>query len=165
MSQPAKIEVIPATREQMTVVDNLMQLYAHDFSDFHHVELDSSGRFNYAPLALYWRDPDRHPFLVKMDGRLAGFVLVQRNGTVWDMVEFFVLRGYRRRGAGTAIAQEVWKRFPGQWEVRVMQANKAALPFWERAISMFAGRRIEPVGIEKDGNSWRVFTFESTIDH
>jgi predicted acetyltransferase len=149
----------------MPVVDNLMQLYAHDFSEFHHVELDSDGRFNYAPLPLYWSDRSRHPFLVKMDGRLAGFVLVQRNETSWDMVEFFVLRGCRRRGAGTAIAHEVWKRFPGMWEVRVMQANRSALPFWERAVSAFTGQRIQPIGVEKDGNSWWVFTFESTVNH
>jgi predicted acetyltransferase len=146
------------------VVDNLIQLYAHDFSEFHHVELDRLGRFNYAPLPLYWSDPDRHPFLVKMDGRLAGFVLVTRNETAWDMVEFFVLRGCRRRGAGTAIAHEVWKRFPGQWEVRVMEANKAALPFWEHAISTFNGRPIQPIAIEKEGNSWWVFTFDSTFN-
>lgn len=149
----------------MPVVDNLMQLYAHDFSEFHRVELDPDGRFNYGPLQLYWSDPDRHPFLVKMDGRLAGFVLVQRNETAWDMVEFFVLRGCRRRGAGTAIAHEIWKRFPGMWEVRVMQANRAALPFWERAISAFTGRRIQPINIAKDGNSWCVFTFDSTLNH
>lgn len=145
----------------MHVVDNLMQLYAHDFSDFHQVELDANGRFNYASLPLYWSDGNRHPFLVKMDGRPAGFVLVKRNGTVWDMVEFFVVRGCRRRGAGTAVAHEVWKRFPGRWEVRVMQANHSALDFWERAIAAFTGRRIEPVSMEQDGNSWRVFVFDT----
>ncbi len=148
----------------MPLVDNLIQLYAHDFSEFHHVELDSRGRFTYAPLPLYWSDPARHPFLVRMDGRLAGFVLVQRNETAWDMVEFFVLRGFRRRGVGTAIAHDVWTRFPGRWEVRVMQANHSALPFWKRAISTFTGQRIEPIGIEKDDNSWHVFTFESTFN-
>ena len=148
----------------MPIVDNLLQLYAHDFSEFHHVELDPRGRFNYAPLPLYWSDPTRHPFLVKMDTRLAGFVLVQRHDNIWDMVEFFVLRGFRRRGAGTAIAHEVWKRLPGRWEVRVMQANQAALPFWERAIAAFTGRRIKPIGIEKDGNYWQVFRFDSTFN-
>lgn len=165
MSKPAQIEVIPATREQIPVLDNLIQLYAHDFSEFHHVELDQDGRFTYGPLALYWSEPSRHPLLVKMDGRWAGFVLVQRNETAWDMVEFFVLRGFRRRGAGTAIAREVWKRFPGRWEVRVMQANHSALLFWERAISIFTGQRIQPISVEKDGNSWWVFTFDSTFNH
>jgi hypothetical protein len=46
-----------------------------------------------------------------------------------------------------------------------MQANQAALPFWERAIAAFTGRRIKPIGIEKDGNYWQVFRFESTFNH
>jgi predicted acetyltransferase len=146
----------------MPIVANLLQLYAHDFSEFHEVELGPDGRFDYAPLPLYWSDPDRHPFLVRMDGNLAGFVLVKNEGRVWDMVEFFVARGYRRQGIGTAIAHDVFRRFAGPWEVRVMQANRSALPFWERAISEFTGRPIQSILFEKDGKSWKLFSFDST---
>ena len=89
-------------------------------------------------LPLYWSEPGRHPFLMKAEGKLAGFVLVKkgseisRNEKVWDMAEFFVLRGYRRRGIGTRVAHEVWRRFPGLWEVRVMEANVSAHYFWAR---------------------------------
>jgi len=162
MSRSGPIEVIPATQEQMPIVANLLQLYAHDFSEFHDVELGPDGRFDYAPLPLYWSDPDRHAFLVRLDGKLAGFVLVKKESNLWDMVEFFVVRGYRRQGIGTAIAHNVFRRFPGPWEVRVMQANRAALPFWERAISEFTGRSIAPMSFEKDGKSWKLFSFDST---
>jgi predicted acetyltransferase len=78
------------------------------------------------------------------------------------MAEFFVVRGYRRRGIGTAIAHDVWRRFPGPWEVRVMQANHSALHFWERAISEFTGQPIRPIPFEKDDTSWKSFSFDST---
>lgn len=159
----ALLEIIPATEEQMPIVANLLELYAHDFSEFHHLELGADGRFGYAPLPLYWSEPNRHPFLVKMDGKLASFVLVKREASVWDMAEFFVVRGYRRRGIGTAIAHDIWKRFPGQWEVRVMQRNHSALQFWERAISGFTGKGIRPICVDKDGKSWNVVSFESTL--
>jgi predicted acetyltransferase len=161
MSRSAQIEVIPATAEQMPIVANLIQLYAHDFSEFHHLELDADGRFGYDPLPLYWSEPRRHPFLVRVDGNLAGFVLVKSNGAVWDMAEFFVVRGYRRRGIGTALALDIWKRFPGPWEVRVMQSNHSALHFWNRAISEFTGAPLQPVRFEKAGESWRLFSFDS----
>ena len=161
MSRSAQIEVIAATREQIPILDNLIQLYAHDFSEFQTIELDSHGRFEYTPLPLYWTYPDRHPFLVKVNDRWAGFVLVKQEAGVWDMAEFFVVRRYRRHGIGTAIAHDVWKRFPGPWEVRVMQANQAALPFWERAISGFTGKPITPTRLEKGGKSWNLFTFDS----
>jgi predicted acetyltransferase len=160
-----QIAIIPAGREQEPVLANLLQLYAHDFSKFHKVEL--GARFVYKQLSLYWSDPQRHPFLIWIAGTLAGFVLVKRgsevsdDATVWDMAEFFVLREWRGHGVGTHVAQEVWRRFPGRWQVRVMEANVAALQFWERAISRFLGRASNPVRLERDGSQWWVFSFES----
>src|ERR1700722_11317446 len=123
------IEVIPATPEQEPILANLLELYMHDFSEFLDLELGPDGRFGYSNLSLYRLQPNRYPFLVRVNGRLAGLILVKRgseisgNTAVWDMAEFFVVRGYRRLGIGTAIAREVWKRFPGRWEVRVMESN------------------------------------------
>jgi predicted acetyltransferase len=161
------LEVIPATFEQQPVLANLLELYAHDFSEFHDVALREDGHFGYADLPRYWSDPGRYPFLVRMDGHIAGFVLVKKGSeltcsdTVWDMAEFFVVRGYRRRGAGTEIAHQVWTRFPGQWEVRVMESNQAAHQFWERAIAEFAGKATPSHRVEKDGRDWLLFSFES----
>jgi len=162
------IEVIPAAAEQEPILANLLELYAHDFSEFLDLELGADGRFGYKRLALYWSEPGRQPFLVRIDGKLAGLVLVKKgsdvsgNTTVWDMAEFFVIRGYRRRGIGTQIAHEVWKRFPGAWEVRVMESNIPAYHFWARAISRFMGEEIHSVRVEKSGECWNLFSFEST---
>ena len=162
------IEIIPAAAEQEPILANLLELYAHDFSEFLDLELGADGRFGYKRLALYWSEPGRQPFLVRIDGKLAGLVLVKKgsdvsgNTTVWDMAEFFVIRGYRRRGIGTQIAHEVWKRFPGAWEVRVMESNIPAYYFWARAISRFMGEEIHPVRVEKSGECWNLFSFEST---
>jgi acetyltransferase (GNAT) family protein len=101
------IEVIQAEPEQKSILANLLDLYAHDFSEFHDVAIGEDGRFGYDSLPLYWSDPDRYPFLVRSDGQLAGLVLVKKgsgvfgNQAVWDMAEFFVIRGCRRRGIGT----------------------------------------------------------------
>jgi len=163
----AHIEVIAAGPEQESILANLLELYAHDFSEFHDLELGADGRFGYGCLPLYWSEPERYPFLSRMDGKLAGLALVKKgsevsgNETVWDMAEFFVLRGYRRRGIGTQIAHEVWRRFPGLWEVRVMQSNIPACDFWTHAISIFTGGAIHPVRVEKDGKGWTLFSFES----
>jgi predicted acetyltransferase len=161
----AHIEVLPAAPEQQTILANLLELYAHDFSEFHDVEIGEDGRFGYSSLPLYWSEPGRHPFLVWVDGKLAGFVLVKRglgvscNRTIWDMAEFFVLRGYRRRRIGTHIAHEVWRRLPGSWEVRVMESNVSAQHFWAQAIAMFTGETADPVRVEHGGRGWKVFSF------
>ncbi len=162
-----RVEVIPARKDQETTLANLLELYTHDFSKFHDVAIGTDGRFGYKPLAFYWSEPGHYPFLVWVKGELAGFVLVKResefcgNENVWDMAEFFVLRGYRRRGIGTQVAHEVGKNFPGFWEVRVMQSNVVGCDFWARAISTFAGEAVETSLVEKDGGCWRVFSFQT----
>jgi len=163
----AQIELVPAAPEQESIMANLLELYAHDFSEFHNLELGADGRFGYKPLPLYWSEPDRYPFLIKVDGRLARLALVKRGSevseseSVWDIGEFFIVRAYRRQGIGMKAAHEVWRRFPGPWEVRVMQLNRTALIFWERAITKFNGEAVHPASIEKDGECWYVFAFES----
>ena len=164
---PVHIEVIPARPEQEPILANLLELYAHDFSEFHDIEIGADRRFGYRHLPLYWSDPGRHPFLVWVEGKLAGLVLVKRgsevsgNEAVWDMAEFLVLRGYRSRGIGTQVAHEVWRQFPGPWEVRVMESNVSAQQFWKSAISLFMGAAIHPACVEKDGKRWTLFSFES----
>lgn len=169
VSSSVQIELTPATQDQQPILANLLELYAHDFSEFRELELGSDGRFGYKPLPLYWIEPDRHPFLVRLDGKLAGFILVKRgsetsgDATVWDMTEFFVVRSYRRRGIGTEIAHQVWRRFRGKWEVRVIESNHAGCQFWERAISAYAGETVHSTRIKRMDKWWRVFSFESIV--
>lgn len=162
-----KVELIAATADQEPILANLLELYCHDFSEIINLNLNSSGRFGYPPLPLYWQENGRYPFLVKVDNNLAGFVLVKKGSEVsgahevWDIAEFFIVRGYRRHGIGIRIAHEVWRRFPGRWEVRVTQMNRAGQSFWERAVASFMGFRIEAVFIQINSKSWHVFSFDT----
>jgi hypothetical protein len=107
---PPDVEVLRATPAQAPVVANLLELYAHDLSELVDLQLKPDGRFGYPELPLYWSKEGRVPFLVKVDNYLAGCVLVSRgsriNGDagVWDMAEFFIARGCRKQGIGTAVA-------------------------------------------------------------
>ena len=59
----AHIEVIFAGPEQEAILANLLELYAHDFSEFHDLKLGTDGRFGYSYLPLYPSQPGRYPFL------------------------------------------------------------------------------------------------------
>lgn len=162
-----QIEVLPATTEQEPVLANLIELYAHDFSEFSDLKIGADGRFGYEPLPLYWRESNRFPFLVRANGDLAGFVLVQQGSQVsgaaeiWDVAEFFVLRGYRRHGVGVRVAHDVWRMFTGRWEVRVTENNSVARTFWQRAVSEFTRMPAESALTEVAGKRWHVFSFIS----
>lgn len=167
MDSSLPVEIIPASPEQQPVLANLLELYSHDFSEFVDLKLGADGRFGYKHLPLYWAESNRHPFLIKAGGHLAGFVFVRRGSElssdpdVWDMAEFFIVRGFRRLGLGTTIALQIWDRFPGKWEVRVIDRHRHAKAFWEQAISTFLGKTAESILVDKAGEAWRVFSFTS----
>jgi predicted acetyltransferase len=134
------VEVIRAELRDKPLLRQLLQLYQYDFSEFDNADVGDDGFYRYGYFDSYWTEPERHPLLFRVDGKWAGFALV-RAGTPHDMAEFFVMRKYRRGGIGTAIAREVFARFPGEWQVRQMTSNPAATAFWVQAI---------PVEFEQD---------------
>ncbi len=161
------VDLVPASSADKPVLADLLQLYLHDFSAIVPLEVGPDGRFDYPPFPLYWSDPVRFPFLATIDGKEAGFVFIKQipssafEGYIWDMAEFFVLRSQRRRGIGVRLAHLVFQRFPGSWQVRVMESNSAAFAFWQKVIAAFHGSEVQPSRVRVDGITWLIFTFES----
>lgn len=141
------IEIYPAPVEQKSVLRNLMELCSHDYSEYNGEDVDEHGLFGYPYLDHYWTEPDRFPFLVKVDGKWAGFVLVRRLAEMetptHSIAEFFVLRKYRRKGVGRITALYIFDQFPGQWLVGQEQDNHPAQVFWRRIITEYTGGDFE----------------------
>ena len=137
------ITLDPAGAAERPVLENLFQLYAYDWSELGWLDVGDDGRFADPSLDAYWQDDHRHPFLIRVDGRLAGFALVAGRSRltgragVFDMAEFFVMRKYRRRGVGFAAASAAFDRFIGRWEIRQRDENVAATAFWRRVIARY----------------------------
>ena len=161
------VEVIAASQEQQPIVANLLELYVHDFSAYIDLHLGADGRFGYPALPLYWTEPNHYPFLISANDHWAGFALVRQGSqtsddrTVWDMAEFFIVRGCRRFGVGTKVAHEIWRKFPGRWEIRVVYRNQRARDFWGEVVSKFLGKPVQSTRFQKNGKDWHLFSFES----
>ena len=140
-----------ATAADRAALENLMQLYSYDWSELRSAGVGDDGRFADYPLAAYWEDDWRHPLLLRVDGRLAGFALVSGRSRltgapgVFDMAEFFVMRGYRRQGVGLAAASAALDRFNGPWEIRQRDENVAAIAFWRKVVDRYTGGRYREV--------------------
>jgi predicted acetyltransferase len=161
-----RVEVSRAARSERSTLENLLQLYLHDFSEILGIVPSDDGRFDYPRLPLYWTESGRTPFLFRAEGQLAGFALVSRGSVVsgdskvLDMAEFFVVRGLRRRGVGRAAAISVFGLFEGSWEVRVLDQNRGARAFWEDTISSFTAGKFDVERWEsKLEMEWHVFRF------
>lgn len=135
------IEITEASIDEASVLRNLLQLYVYDFSEIEGFDLNEHGLFRYRYLDHYWSDEDRYPFLVRVDGKLAGFVLVHTpryaEEAGYSIAEFFILRKYRRNGVGTVVAHRILDMFPGWCEVVQTKNNVAAQAFWRDALTTY----------------------------
>jgi predicted acetyltransferase len=140
-----RLSIDPATAAEQSVIANLLQLYIHDFSELFagtpRCDLDADGLYRPdIPLGHWWQLPNHVPLLLRVDGRLAGFALINDHGHSGlaidrNVAEFFIVRKYRRAGVGRAAALAIFSRFPGQWEAAVMRANTGARAFWAETIA------------------------------
>jgi len=149
-----QIEIVPATVDQKPVIRHLLELYLYDFSEFDGADVDSHGLYGYDHLDAYWVDEYRHPFLIRADGRWAGFALVMEMGggdqaAFHWMAEFFVMRKYRRQGVGQQAACEVFDRFPGMWRVAQIRTNEPAQRFWRTTIGHYTEGMFEEIEMEQ----------------
>ena len=156
------VTIARIAKEDAAVLSNLLQLYAHDFSEHVALELRESGLFDVAPSEKWWSEGTHFPFLIRARGNLAGFALVRQgshlthDARVFDVAEFFVVRGARRDGVGRSAAHAIFTAFPGPWEVRVRRSNAAALAFWLRAIETWTGSPAPIEPFAADGVDWNL---------
>ncbi len=127
--------------EDKQVLSNLLELYQYDFSEFDNEDLNEHGLYGYKYLDHYWTEPGRHPFFIKVDNSIAGFILVNdfcylcEPGEANSIAEFFVMKKYRRIGVGQHAAKIVFDLFPGKWEVVQHPENIPSMEFWERVVA------------------------------
>ena len=140
------IEIQPARLEDKPILRHLLELCLHDYSEFNGEDVNENGLFGYGHLDHYWIEPGRHPFLVRVSGRLAGFVLVRAlDGNTHSVAEFFILRKYRRQGIGQTVAQRIFEMFPGGWRVHQDANNLPAQVFWRKVIARFTGGQFREI--------------------
>ncbi|MGC4107344.1 MAG: GNAT family N-acetyltransferase [Thermomicrobiales bacterium] len=135
------IDIVPAELHDKPVIANLMQLYLYDFSEATGWTVNAHGIYDYRYLDHYWTEDGRFPFVIRVDGKLAGFAFIRTietgDGPEHHLAEFFVMRAFRRSGVGTTVACQIFDRFPGRWEVAQIEQNVDAQRFWRRVIDRY----------------------------
>ena len=149
------LEVIPAAIGDKSVVRQLIELYQYDLSEISQdLDVDAHGLFGYNHLDHYWTEKERYPFLIRVNGRYAGFALVND----WVLIpvnqrsiaEFFVMRKFRRQGVGKRVAFDLFDRLPAMWEVRQVKDNTAGIQFWRRVIGEYTGGNYKETQLEQE---------------
>jgi predicted acetyltransferase len=138
MTAPTPLKV---TKDSRPILENLLQFYVHDLSQFRFTRPDASGRFNHDDrYAVFFTDPDRCAYLFRDASGPVGFGLVRGLSERRRlMAGFFVVRGVRRQSVGRVAALELLRRHPGAWEIPFQEENAGAARFWREVADAAAG--------------------------
>ncbi len=67
------IQIIKASLEQKSTIAQLYELYTYEMTDLADFDINDNGYYGYTELPMYWTDPNKHPFLIWVNKKLAGF--------------------------------------------------------------------------------------------
>ncbi len=131
----------PANPSEKITIANLLQPYIAELSQFPDENpdyQDEQSIYLYPYLDAYWQEDSRYPYLLYADDQLAGFTLVRKEGELWEIAEFYVSPGFRRRGAGMAYATEIFRRHPGLWRIKFNKQNTPSQQLWKKLAQKLA---------------------------
>lgn len=135
-----------ATLNDYPTIQNMARFYVYELSrtcgrDSVDWALPHDGLYESFDFKIYFEDPTRHAFLIRVGEERAGFVLINQESlfpeTRWNMGEFFILARFQKSGIGLNIAHQIWNRYPGLWEVAIIPENIPALTFWKKTIHRY----------------------------
>ena len=138
-------ELIAATQNEKAVLNNLLEKYLYEFSQWEKTDIAEDGLYHYEWLDCYLTEENRFPYLIRVDGHLAGFVLVSdypevpEEETDFCLSEFFILHKYRRCGCGRDAVFQVLDRHHGRWQLKCHPHNLASVRFWNAVVGEYTG--------------------------
>lgn len=133
------VAIFKASQEERGLVENLLQFYIYDFTEFTGAAILEDGSYRTLPdLESYWNESsENYIYLIKTDDEIAGFIFVkeiEESKKYNFLAHFFILRKFRRRGIGQKAAELVLMKFPGEWKLYQLKNNLPAQKFWDRVI-------------------------------
>ena len=155
--------LLRATNEHKIVIAGLMQFYIYDFSEYLELDVADNGSFApYPDLNDYWESDDvKFPYVIKEHDKYIGFALVKfissKSRNYFSIAEFFILKRYRGKGIGRAVAISLFDLHRGQWEVFQKEQNIPAQVFWNKVISEYTKGQFT----ERLENGKRIQDFEN----
>lgn len=166
------IELKKVQLEEREILSNLLEKYDYEFSQYDNRDVNSLGLYGYKYLDCYWIEENRWAYFIVVDGKLAGFAMVNDfpeaadRKTDYSMAEFFVMHKYRGNGVGKTAAIEVFNKFHGNWQLKRHPKNLGSVYFWDKVVSEYTKGNFELVkayaGTEyDDGTLGDVFFFNN----
>jgi predicted acetyltransferase len=149
------VELIQTGPEEAALIRNLYQYYAYESSDWEQEDVEADGRFYIHDdhLARYWQDPQWSANLLLVDGYIAGFLLIEGSELpgidALELADLFILKRYRRKGIGRAIATQVLCSGEANWLVRFYDQDEVSQAFWRTVLDTLP-RPVQSLELDDD---------------
>lgn len=168
----SRVTVRLARGDDRKFMENVIEKYMYEISPYTDERMDMVGNYAYPHLMSYFRrdSTDRRLYIIEVDGRRAGFAMVNKVSPFsmlagdfrpdgyrepdWCMAEFTVFPHYRNQGIGRAAAELVMAENGGHWELRYDCRNPYATALWSGLCTEHGGSVVEA------GDSTRVAIFD-----
>lgn len=177
-----KIDLRLTTKREAYIIKNMFPLYVYDLAQYtgalpnRHGIYDDSDDFKTLIdqceiQNIWWEKPDcLYPFLILVDHRPAGFILIATppycaKETEYFVNEFFLLHPWRNQGIGQSAVLKVFDQFPGKWELFTSPSEKniRGQNFWRKIIAKYSnGHYVEQYDNTFDGYKL-IFRFDNTV--
>ena len=173
-------ELILANKGNANIIRNLYPLYLYDLSEIYGHFPNQYGIYEdetiktlteqYPIQDAWFQNPDSlHPFIIFVDKKPAGFMLISEGkhapkDTEYFVYEFFLLRPYRSKNIAGIAAIKGFEHFKGKWALYTnpTTTNKKAQSFWNKTVSNYtSGKFDKSVGSTFDGEKL-IFSFNNS---
>jgi predicted acetyltransferase len=119
------LKLIPINIQDRNILRDMIRDYQQ--------EILGGNPAEYKYLHTYWQKSDSHPYFIKNNEELVGFILINSYTLVSpdanSISELYVKKEFRKNNFGKEAAKQAFGLFPGKWEVREIKDNPSAHAF------------------------------------
>lgn len=154
------IKVRLIKKEELLVLERLLQLYLHDISLYFPIEFDSDkGLYSYDDLSKYFNASNNYPYFIECNNSIVGFILIDVVDDCNIVQEIFVINNYKKLEIGKVAINKIFDTYKGKWIIKSLPKSEKAEKFWKRTIDAYTCGNYS---VEKVGKYSRaVFTFDN----
>ena len=145
------IELRQVLLEDREILKNLLEKYDYEFSQYDKRDVNKLGLYGYQYLDYYWTEKNRWAYFVEVDGKLAGFIMVndysevENRKTDFVIAEFFIMHKYRCLGIGRKAFFKALDLHNGTWQLKRHPKNLPSVHFWNKVVAEYTKGNYEMI--------------------
>lgn len=130
------LEICPHQDNHKAIIWNLFQFYCYDTSLEDGYDVEETGFYSLSSeyFSQYWELPNWRAHLLRWNGAIAGFALLEDSDAVpgcMEIADLFVMQRFRRHGIARQVAIHFMEKRQVPWTVVVYNEAKHARAFWD----------------------------------